>query len=260
VLAVCYGIGDRYGIEVQFTLKNARIPMITQKIATLGLTGMLLVGLSPAAQAATYALFDPSTGRSPSQQGWFSSLPTGVAQSFAAGKLVLDSSGNNTYQAGYARFRPWNLAIPLNRTVGYTLSLDVQLPIEEHTSNDRAGFSTILVSSDRQAIELDFWKNRIWAQRDAVDGGLFTQGEGVAIDTVSAMKRYDVVVVGDRYCLFANGQLSLRGRLRNYSSFGFPYSQPSLVFVGDNTQSARAKLHLGKVTVSDGAIASCPAI
>jgi hypothetical protein len=233
--------------------------MITPKIATLGLAGMLLLGISPATQAATYTLFDPGTGRSPSQQGWFSSVASGVTQSFDTGKLVLDSSGSNTYQAGYARFRPWNLAIPLNRTVGYTLSLEVQLPIEEHISNDRAGFSTILVSSDRQAIELDFWKNRIWAQRDAVDGGLFTQGEGVAIDTASAMKRYDLVVVGDRYCLFASGQLALRGRLRNYSSFGFPYSQPSLVFVGDNTQSARAKLHLGKVILQDSAIALCPA-
>ncbi|NJM46118.1 MAG: hypothetical protein HC860_08000 [Alkalinema sp. RU_4_3] len=234
--------------------------MMTQKIATLGLAGMLLLGLSPAAQAATYTLFDPATGRSPSQQGWFSSLPAEVSQSFVSGKLVLDSSGKNTYQAGYAKFRPWNLAIPLNRTAGYTLSLEVQLPIEEHASNDRAGFSTILVSSDRQAIELDFWKNRIWAQRDAVDGGLFTQGEGVNIDTASVMRRYDVVVVSDRYCLFANGQLALRGRLRNYSSFGFPYSQPSLIFLGDNTQSARAKLHLGKVTLQDSAIASCPAI
>jgi hypothetical protein len=227
---------------------------------TLGLVTALGLQAPQAAQAATYSLFDASSNLSPAQQGWAAQIPAGATQTIQSGTLVLNTSSSDSLQAGYARVWPNNLAISLNRTTGYTLSLDLQLPGESHGTKDRAGFNAILISSDKRAIELDFWTTEIWALKDATDGAIFTHGEGVLTNT-KTMRHYDVVVKGSQYCLFADGKYSqpaLKGRLRDYSRFGFPYSQPNLIFLGDNTKSASAITNLKKVRLSEGAIAACP--
>jgi hypothetical protein len=231
--------------------------------AVYAIVSVALIQTAQAAQALTLTLFDASQNTLPSQQGWFAQIPSGVTQSIQSGNLVFNTSGSNSFKSGYVRFRPWNLAIPLNRATGYTFSLDVQLAAESHSTNDRAGFNVVLVSSDRKAIELDFWTSEIWALKDAADGAIFTHGEGFFTNTSIQMRRYDVVVKGEQYCLFADGkygQPALKGRLRDYSSFGFPYSQANFAFVGDNTTSASATVNLKKVSLSDVAIATCPNI
>jgi hypothetical protein len=228
-----------------------------------GSIGLGLVGQStPAAiaQIATTSLYNPARQQLPAAQGWLRSIPTGATQQLTAtGATDLNTNGSLGFQAGYMRFSPWNL-MRLNRATGYTLRFDVQLLAETHSSPHRAGLSVIAVSSDLRAIELGFWRDRIWVQNDARNGIQFTQGEGVNWPTGTAVQRYNLVVQGDNYCLFHNTTLTqpiLRGKLRNYSSFGFPYSTGSLIFVGDNTQSASAISRIERVDYQDRPIAPC---
>lgn len=221
----------------------------------------LLIGLGISlltaipAKAATFPLFDSSLNRLPDRQGWISQAPAGSA-TLLSGAVVLNTSSNLLTQAGYAHLRPFTRLPSLNRTNGYTLSLSLQLLAESHSTNNRAGFSTIVIGSDRQGIELGFWRDRVWAQNVG-----FTQGEGFAIQTGQRSVRYDLVVKGDRYCLFTDqnyAQPKLRGLLRNYAAFGSPYNLANFLFLGDNTRSASATVKIDNVTMQDVAIANCP--
>ena len=120
--------------------------------------------------------------------------------------------------------------------------------------DDRAGFSLIVVSSDKRAIELGFWKDRIWAQADGAAeppaGPLFTQAEGAAFNTQVGRIPYTLVVQGDAYTLSSTGTPILSGKLRDYSAFNGlpdPYETPNLIFLGDDTAAAGAKIDLAYV-------------
>jgi hypothetical protein len=118
---------------------------------------------------------------------------------------------------------------------------------ETHISPDRAGFSLLVVSSDKRGIELGFWIDEIWAQ----EGGSswpFTHAEGAAFTTTSDLIDYRLIVLGERYTLTANGTTVLSGPLRDYTLApppplpANPYTTPNLIFLGDDTSSARAKI------------------
>ena len=144
--------------------------------------------------------------------------------------------------------------------IGYTVSFTVQVELEDHAGSDknndgiedRAGFSLIVLSSDKRGIELGFWKDRIWAQEGGTGSTLFTQAEGAAFDTQSARIPYALAVQGDTYTLSSNGTPILSGNLRDYTAFsGFPdpYETPNLIFLGDDTSSASANIQLAYVEV-----------
>ncbi|NJR49356.1 MAG: hypothetical protein HC780_07050 [Leptolyngbyaceae cyanobacterium CSU_1_3] len=112
----------------------------------------------------------PKTHRSAAKAGGLS-VPPGATQTVSAGTTTLNTTANNALQAGYAITAP--AAFALNRTRGYTLGFNVQLLSEDHSSNDRAGFSVIALGSDKRGIELGLWTNStqktgsIWAQTTA---------------------------------------------------------------------------------------------
>jgi len=162
------------------------------------------------------------------------------------------------YQAGYAGSPV--LMPKLKRTTGYTITFAVQVQTESHFfNNDRAGFSLIALSDDADGtepvwgIELGFWTNEVWAQDDDTQGGtLFTHAEGATFDTTSTTL-YDLHVITDTYTLLADGVEILNGRLRDYSNFsGFPdpYETPNILFLGDDTTSAGARIKLDYVAIS----------
>ncbi len=208
-------------------------------------------------------------------QSWFQFGATGGTQTVSgnATQLVSTQAGS----AGYSNYDTF-LPIPLNtnfpvldRTKGFTLSFDLKINSESHSSDDnsdgkddRAGFSVIVVTSDNsKAIELGFWGNRIWAQEGGANvqpvpntaRTLFTQAEGVDYNTQSALTRYDLKVKGNTYELFAAGGTTaiLTGSLRDYTAFPAtglpydPYERTNFVFMGDNTTSAQADVNLGRV-------------
>jgi hypothetical protein len=242
-------------------------------IACAALLGLLALvsGLLPTVEAATnevVALYDGSAGngtQTPDEQGFtyvatsppFSfplNPPDAAKQSATGGVTTLDTTGAEDDYAGYTAEA--SLMPALDRTMGYTITLTVQVVSEAHSSQDRAGFSIIVLSSDVKGIELGFWENEIWSQHDGQDAPLFTRDPGVMFDTTAQPVTYALVVKDDIYTLRADGVTILEGELRDYSNADpllpgvNPYATDNLVFLGDNTTSAAAEIRLASVTVT----------
>ncbi|MCU1232986.1 MAG: outer rane adhesin-like protein [Candidatus Solibacter sp.] len=191
--------------------------------------------------ASTALLYNGSSGTSPAAQGWtLASLGAVYTESQSGGATVMTTTGS--VRAGYGRLIP----ILLNSTTGYSFTLDLQLDSESHSSNDRAGFSLILIDSDLRGLELGFWTDHVWAQNDSP---MFTHGEDAAYDTTQRTT-YTLTVLGSGYTLSAGRTSLLSGSLRNYTSFGLPYTTPNFVFVGDDTFEANATARLFNVSVA----------
>ena len=186
-------------------------------------------------------LFDGTNGL-PAVQGWFY-FATGGAQTLTNSAVLLDTSTNNSYRAGYSLTTD-----RLNHTNGFTLLFTSQLIAEGHANNNRAGFSVIVLADDKRGIELAFWTNTIFAQSDSP---LFTHAEDTNVLT-TAFVDYALTFHATNYVLTANGTDILSGPVRDYSAFsGFPdpYSSSNFLFFGDDTTSAGGVLLLKKVVL-----------
>lgn len=203
-------------------------------------------------------LYDALLRTPPQAQGWSYLFSHGLpSQQMDERTVTLDTRSTVALKAGYFAsqqgFVGSTAPVPtLDRTVGFTVTFTLQLLAETHSaSNNRAGFSIIVLSSDAHGIELGFWADRIWAQ----EGGttkLFTQAEAVAYNTTAALARYDLSIKGDRYELRGGGKRLLSGPVRSYAAFigqPDPYETPNFLFVGDDTSSAAAQFRLGQVSV-----------
>lgn len=215
--------------------------------------GLTFLAITRPALSVPVVLYDGT--QTPAQQQWLylSTSRSAVVTPTASG-TILDTSSDNRIQAGYFRRSP----IPLNQTQGYVVKFKVQVNSQSSASNDRAGFS-IIVNSNAPAgtqpygIELGFWRNSIWAQNVG-----FTRGEETGnFVTGYPWRSYTLAVQGNQYQLYTNGlpQPILQGSLRQYTGFtppaGFPnpYTSPNLIFIGDNTTSASAKVTIQSVVV-----------
>jgi hypothetical protein len=211
-------------------------------------------------------LYDGALGGTPETQGklrYHTSRGAIAAQIFSDGATTLDSTASQPDAAGYIADPA---AIPsLDRAAGYSITFDVQVVEEFHGDSDkngdgvgdRAGFSVLVLGSDTRGIEIGFWPDTVWAQEDGAAeppaGTLFTQAESAACDTSSQLRRYVLVVRGDRYELSSGGAPILTGRLRDYSAFEGPvnpYRTPNFVFLGDDSGSAQALIRLAYVALA----------
>ncbi|MEH1772880.1 DUF4347 domain-containing protein [Nostoc sp.] len=238
----------------------------------------------------------PTEAASAPNGPWFSRLFTSNGGGVAgAGNSVangVSTDSNNPAYAGYTNYgiinqyipgsgeqidlttSPLNAAFPiLNTQSGYALSFTAQLTSEDHSSSgivdknndgkaDTAGFSVIAIGNDRKGIQLDFWTNRIWAQEDGSQAPatnpnltLFTQAEGVNFTTTNRVN-YNLTIQGNSYTLFADNNLILNGRLRDYTGFVPPtrvpdiYEKSNLIFLGDYTPFAQSALKLGSIAIT----------
>ena len=108
-----------------------------------------------AAHAQT--LYDASFGTLPETQGW-SYLAVGDALEVITNhSVLLDTSGTTSTHAGWGEVA----SAPLNRTDAFTLLFTVQLNSETHNTENRAGFSVIVIGDDRRGIELGFWTGTV---------------------------------------------------------------------------------------------------
>jgi hypothetical protein len=208
----------------------------------------LLLATCPAAdESSANLLYDPGLNSLPDAQGWAHlSLPVASVRSVDGTTTRLDTTSLTTISAGYSIISPESL----DRSQGFELTIDLQLTSETHVSNDRAGFSIILLADDLQGIELGFWGDEIWAQDDSP---LFTHAEGVPVDTTAALTTYRLRMVGGSYELFASDLSILSGPLRDYTAFtGFPdvYETPNFLFWGDDTTSAQADVRVGTIELA----------
>lgn len=215
------------------------------------LAWLLLLPLGVCAQ--TTVLYDETAGTLPASQTWLTYLAdsvTNATQTYVPGQgaQLVTTSGA---MAGYFNKNPLlgtlvNPAFPtLNRTAGFAIQFDLLVSSETHSNNNRAGFSIIALASDSRGIELGFWNNEVWAQNDSP---LFTHGEGIAFST-TVKTSYQLTLLGNQYTLAANGSSILTGSLRDYSSFGLPYTNNNFLFLGDDTSSADANITLGRVAL-----------
>ncbi len=217
--------------------------------------GMLLLACYAMASTAGWAdvlLFDDSTSQRPSEQPWLAFAANGVAsQTIVPGTGVRLTSSIGV-SAGYSNRGITgtlkNPAFPvLNRQQGFSLNFELKVNSENHSNTNRAGFSTIVLTSDARGIELGFWEQEVWAQSDSP---LFTHAEGAAFNNTVAEVDWRLSVFGNAYSLYGNNSLVLNGALRDYSSFGFPYTQTNFLFLGDNTSSAGADVTLGAISLA----------
>ncbi|MBD1899508.1 DUF4347 domain-containing protein [Trichocoleus sp. DQ-A3] len=224
---------------------------------------------------ASVIQYDGSLNTTPDTQG-FTYIPVGSAtQSASGGATTLDTTADSGTYAGYSP----NSVPNLDRTTGYTVSFTAQVLSEDHTTSgtadkngdgiaDRAGFSIIVLSSDKKGIELGFWDNEIWAQEDGTTQTdpstnpsasnnqlLFTHAEGATFNTTAGLIPYQLTVLGDTYTLSTGGTTILSGKLRDYTAWvGVgpidPYETPNFIFFGDGTTSASAKVKLSDVSIT----------
>ncbi|MCC6473052.1 MAG: hypothetical protein IT514_04830 [Burkholderiales bacterium] len=201
-------------------------------------TGALICATpSPAAP-----LYDGSLGTLPGAQGWFF-VPVGLySQTLSGGAVNLDTSFGSMTQAGYFRADR-----DIDSTAGVRLSFSAQLLAETHAGTDRAGFSVIMLDRQRKGIELGFWSSPagVFAQ----GGPGFTRAENTSFAT-GAMARYTLQLLNGQYTLRSGPDTLLSGAMRDYSSFGFPYTTANFLFFGDDTSSAAASVRLASVAIA----------
>ncbi|MFB8789133.1 MAG: hypothetical protein U7123_09855 [Potamolinea sp.] len=119
-------------------------------MATIAAGFTLLLGATTVS-AKPVVIYNGLSGQTPGQQGWLyqagSDKPPYIVtaplpvQTPTNSGTILDS-GNNNNVAGYFL----KSSTPLDREKGYTLRFKVQINSESHISENRAGFSVLVVS------------------------------------------------------------------------------------------------------------------
>tara|TARA_R110002049_G_scaffold4601_5_gene32104 strand:- start:150067 stop:150837 length:771 start_codon:yes stop_codon:yes gene_type:complete len=221
------------------------------------------------ARADVVTLYDDGLGNLPGDQPWVGYFALGGMASESPVAAGTRLTTNDAASAGYSNHAPLsNPIVPqvinplfpsLNDTVGFSLSFQLQVFDESHLSNDRAGFSVILLGQDSRGIEIGFWEDRVFAQTDSP---LFTHGEEGLFDTTADETTYTLTIQSGGYALAADTQTILSGAVRDYSSFsgtplGVPYTLGNYVFLGDDTTSASADVSIGSV-VLNSSLAAVP--
>lgn len=215
----------------------------------------LVVGFSCAvASASTSVLYDGSLGTTPAAQGSLSYFSTpGGTVTTASGSTRFSSMSDSSIRGGFSTHAPIlntpvNPLLPSFPASGFDVQVDVALNAEAHTSNHRAGLSLIVLNANGRGIELGFWSNSIWAQ----SGADFQRAESAGVPT-SPLVSYVLSLSeanGGSYTLRAFETVVLTGPLRDYSSFGVPYSLPNYIFLGDNTSSASGDFSFSHLSVT----------
>jgi hypothetical protein len=208
--------------------------------------------LVAALPASAVTLYDPGLGSLPGAQGWstaWSSRPG--SQSLVDGLLQIDTTG-----AGVQAFGSGRTVLPaLDTVAGFRLSWQMQVVSEQHSSDNRAGFSVLMQGADQtQSLELGFWQDSVWAlsyQAGAADSGI-VRAETAAIDTSSALRQYTLTVQQGSFSLQVDGTTALGGALRDYPKLGLstlPYGFESYLFMGDNSSRGQSVVQLGAVSL-----------
>ena len=226
--------------------------MIKKLCCTISILISLTLFFPTLLLAEDFLLYDATVGQLPPEQPWIMYFTDGISDQQAVPNGVRLQT-NLSNHAGYSNYNVVtqslkNLLFPsLDKDKGVVLQFELQLNSENHNTADRAGFSVILLDSNRQGVEISFWENEIWAQ---ADNPLFTHGESVDFVTTGKMRSYLLTLNTDSYSLYEGSNQILTGTLKDYSGFsGYPdpYETSNFLFFGDNTTSAGAEAILGTI-------------
>lgn len=193
-------------------------------------------------------LWDADRGSAPSEQGWNYLAFGGPAVTRQVdGALELDTTSVAAIQAGLFRLSP----TPLDRKRGFVLEIELALLQESHLRTDRAGLSLIVLDQEARGIELAFHPETLFAQAAEP---LFARGEEAGWPGGPERHRITLTMRGDGYRLHVDEAPVLEGPLRAYWEFAGvfdPYETPNLLFLGDDTTSAAARIRLWKVRLAE---------
>ena len=182
------------------------------------------------------------------------------------------TADDNTGYVGYSSYLPdassvlqkVNNSFPtLDRATGFRLNFTADVDNEVSNPN-RGGFNVILLSSDAKGVELAFNANGA----GAADDYIFAQqpnftGEdektGTNAVNIGNANNYALTILGDTYTLAVGGTTQLTGTVKSYSFNpatsnpplpANPYTQPNLLFLGDNTDQARSDFALSNISIT----------
>jgi Ca2+-binding RTX toxin-like protein len=210
-------------------------------------------------------LYDASLLSLPDAQGWLA-FGSGISgsQNLSANGTLLTSNAVIQDATGYSNFNPYsgnliNSAFPsLDRSVGFSLDVQLRLVNESHASSNRSGFSMTLLDqgSTPQGIEIGFWSNSIFSQAGGTTPFQSSAQVVNGVDT-SQTRNYSLQIFDQGYTLLANNRPLLSGPLQDYSQATVspllpfnPYRKPNFLFLGDNTSSASAQVELGTIALA----------
>jgi hypothetical protein len=243
---------------------------------TIGITLLLTANKS---MAGTLTLYDGTSGVTPNQYNsaspWLTfASPNGGTQTVNSSNnsTTLDSNSANGIYAGYSNYNATinpltssvitpttlvNSSFPtLDRNAGYQLTFTVKINSQTNDGTNganRAGFSVIALSSDKQGIEIGFRNSDIFVQNNSSFNGGGEQVTGLS-SLLGSLTTYNLNISGNNYTLSSGVTNLLSGALRNYTSatgFGSDiYKTSNLIFLGDDTTSARASIDLANVSIA----------
>jgi hypothetical protein len=227
-----------------------------------GIAGLILTLFIALPTSRAVTLYDAAQNNYPEDQGWFFyGAEAGTTRSVSFGVLSFGTAAG--VRGGWSNTVPIfntlvNPSFPvLDRNAGFVLGMDLMIKSEEHQTNDRAGFSVILLGSDHRGVELGFWTDQIFAQ--TLSGTTFVHGES-AVYNAGIARHYDLGIKGNNYELFADGASILSGTVKDYEpgdASPDPYGLNNYLFFGDDTSSALASIQLTKVTLVPEPAGAC---
>jgi hypothetical protein len=240
-------------------------------IAGLAAIGVLTDGSGDRVGAVTTVLYDGALGGSPTSGAspYLNFFGGGIGVPTAnSGFTRLDTSSANAIQAGYTNYKTdlsdfFNPAFPavLDNNAGYTLSFTVKINAQTNASPYRAGFSAIVLGSDKHGIEIGFRDTDIFSQNDASFNSIGEQKTNIG-STLNALTTYNLNVLGGSnaglYTLTSGTETLLSGSLRDYTAAATGaltavYAKPNFIFLGDDTTSAGASVDIQQISLTTNA-------
>ncbi|MEH1902387.1 MAG: PEP-CTERM sorting domain-containing protein [Nostoc sp.] len=252
-------------------------------VLSVGLA-MLLAGNR--SMAGVITLYDGASSVTPDQYNapsqWLNfgtvnpvtGTPIGT-QSVSGGLTNLDTSSSNNIYGGYSNYNVANPPVSssvitpttlvnssfpsLDRNAGYDLSFTVRInsQVNDGTNGSyRAGFSAIVLSSDKQGIEIGFRNTDIFSQVNSFFNSISSAEQITGVSSLlSNLTTYDLNVSGNNYTLTNGATTLLSGLLRDYTAAtgvgSDVYKTPNFVFLGDDTTSARANIDLKSINLTN---------
>ena len=237
-------------------------------IVSMPVSGIVAGGIERV--GAVTILYDGAAGTTPNS---YTSTPylnfgnMGGSQTASGGVTNLDTSSSESVQAGYSNYNSSGLVNSLfpvlDNNAGYTLSFTMKVNSQTNNGSNgdyRAGFSAIVLGSDKKGIELGFRNPNtntnipdIFSQNSATFN---TSGERNASlgGILSNLSTYNLTILGNGYTLTNGGNTLLSGLLRDYTSavglLTDVYRTPNFIFLGDNTISAGANVDIQSITLT----------
>ncbi|WP_310427403.1 PEP-CTERM sorting domain-containing protein [Chamaesiphon sp. VAR_48_metabat_135_sub] len=243
-------------------------------IAGVAMSGVVAGGSFDRVGAVTTVLYDGSSGVTPDNSPYLDFRAIGVASQIASGGVTtLNTFDPNPLLseftfAGYGNRSNAGtlLTSTLDNSAGYTLSFKIKINSQTNTGANgpnRAGFSVLVLGSDKKGVEIGFRDSDIFAQNSSFNAINATeQKSNIRTGILDTLTTYDLKVTGSGYTLTigSNPNQSFSGLLKDYSAAAITpltqvYNTADVIFFGDNTTSAGASVDIQNITLNTNAAA-----